>query len=134
MNKPLVSTDIVIRQDQISTSGCGLCGNAGHPTWQYVSPTPQLEQKGLTSNVLREIIESINQNSLKDFKANYNPNYSYIAILPILGIIIGFIICITGFGNFEGGGSQFIIGMVVFGVSGFLTVCLNPRQIVPCPQ
>ena len=64
------------------------------PQWEYVSPLPDMETKGLTPEVLREIIDGINERSKKYFTDNIPPKeckgkIRWIQlILFLLGVII----------------------------------------------
>merc|ERR1719242_1564885 len=41
------------------------------PQWDYVSPTPDMESRGLTPTVLREIVDGINEKSKEHFRENF---------------------------------------------------------------
>eukprot|EP01084_Bolivina_argentea_P091882 165371_1 len=110
--------DIIIRQNTyIPEDHCSASDESGL-NWTLTPPTPLLESKGLTSNMLNGIIIAINQNAKKDYLANYNPNSSSFVFLPCCGIIIGIIVCAIGM-RFR---AIFIAGMVIFGISGMATV------------
>lgn len=122
------AADIVIRQRQITGISC----SRPAPQWDYISPTPALEAKGLTTGKLREIIGNINDQSERDVNDNFNPLYSKLVFLPIIGVFLGFIICASSMGSMGNSDSfgpptGFFVGMALFGLSGFgqvITCCL----------
>lgn len=109
----------------------------------YVPPTPALEAKGLTAHTLGQIIGNINEQAERDVNENYNPLYSTLVFLPIIGVFIGFSLCIASMGSsvnsdphsFSHGPPRgfhlFGVGMVIFGLSMFgqvITCCLVGRK------
>ena len=76
-----VSSDLLIEQNQELSHSA--------PAWLYAPPTPQLQEKGLTPDVLQEIVDEINENAKRDYNENYYPNIGLILCLPIIGILTG---------------------------------------------
>ena len=63
----LNSSDVLIKQNQDAQNN--------KPNWIFAPPTPELEERGLTSDVLRGIIEKINDQASKDYNDNSGDNY-----------------------------------------------------------
>lgn len=123
----MYNTDVMIRQRQMRKVSCS--GQA--PQWDYISPSPALEAKGLTAGELDEIIGNINEQAHRDVNDNYNPLYSKLMFLPVFGLLLGFMLSVTCseiWANSDTFGlhSGFIAGMVVFGISlcGQVGACL----------
>ena len=120
VNRPLVSADIICRQNQNS----GLC-NAKPPTWTAIMPTPELEAKGLTSITLTQIIDSINNTAQTDFESKFKTYYFFLTFLPCIGVLIGFIIFISSAASMDLDSSMSgsVAGIIVLTLSGFLNIC-----------
>ena len=89
-----VNHDIVINQNEdVATTFCFI---VSPPSWLYTAPTLQLEERGLTLNVLTQIIHTINNNALKDYENNYHPKGGYHLMMPIVGFFVGFALFFTG--------------------------------------
>ena len=68
-----MSGTIVLRNRQAvhGSTGCNDIPIDLAPQWDYVAPTPDMEAKGLTPTVLRQIVDGINERSQADFRENY---------------------------------------------------------------
>ena len=68
-----MSGTIVLRNRQAvnAPNGCNDIPIDLAPQWDYVNPTPDMEAKGLTPTVLREIVDGINEKSQADYRKNY---------------------------------------------------------------
>ena len=79
--------NIVIRQNRESTAWFRL----EPPKWQYVSPTPQLKQQGLTPTKLREIVDSINQTAEDTYNLHvFVAGYGRVVIMVFgFGFVVG---------------------------------------------
>merc|ERR1712096_299259 len=104
-------TDFLIRQSQIRRGG--IC-STHPPQWQYTTPTPSLQQRGLTPQTLRETIDSINQTAARDFENNFNANYALLPVAPALGSLISIIFMVASIGSTKSGAGSFIAGIILF--------------------
>ena len=57
------------------------CCEESQVRWEYVSPTPMLENNGLTPTKLQDILQGINADIKRTIEDNYNRMYSKLAFL-----------------------------------------------------
>lgn len=62
--------------------------------WNYINPTADMEAKGLTPAVLREILSYMNEKSKRDFFAHWTPIHPLMKCAPFIGMLLGVIIII----------------------------------------
>jgi len=94
----------------------------------------------------RQIIGNINDQAERDVNDNFNPLYSKLVFLPIIGVLLGFILCVSSMGSFSsslddsdsfGPPTGFFVGMILFGLCGFgqvITCCLVGKAHVNAVQ
>ena len=108
--------DILIPQGQRSSVSC----DASPPHWNYITPTPVLKERGLTTTLLRQIIADINEQASADFKESWNPFCVCLAAVPCIGILVGFVLFVMAMQQMSAqGGSKPFAAMAVFGISAF---------------
>ena len=112
MNSSISS--IIIRQNRESTEWF----RAEPPKWQYVSPTPELEQQGLTPNKLREIIDSLNRIAEDAFNSYVFAN-GYGRAVILISFIGLFVVTVANFNSHPFAAQffvMFIIGILAIGM------------------
>ena len=55
---------------------------------------------------------------------NFNPLMMKLMYLPLIGVLLGFILCATGMGGFDGPGTSFYLGVVLFVLSQIALVAM----------
>lgn len=97
-------SDTIILQQQ-RDARCNGTGNDSHrwchceardlaPQWDYVAPTSEMDQKGLSADCLQLIVQEINKESLECFERNYKYPKPYKVFIPYLValVIVGYFV------------------------------------------
>ena len=92
-----MSGTIKLKQ-QIHSTGWNHCrctdcapNNLG-PQWDYVSPLPDMQSRGLTPTVLRGIVEELNTMSADHYASNFDPMRFRMSRLGLWLFVIGFVL------------------------------------------
>lgn len=91
------------------------------PSWIYEDPSQELVAHGLSPDSLREIVEDINQRAQSNFHGRFNPKHNLFSVLPVIGMVIGFVICILDI-VLHDSIQLMIVGISMFCLSAVLTM------------
>jgi len=119
------NAEILIRQQQAQSFSF----SKGAPQWEYVSPTPTLESRGLTAGKLRQIINDINDRASTELDTNFNSKHAILTLLPCGGLLVGFLLCVLSMGNMSAAGfpPEFYVGFIFIVISAFCGVAAFSR-------
>eukprot|EP01084_Bolivina_argentea_P162957 283535_1 len=106
------NNDILLALAQECTHGCCISYS-----WQYTTPTPALEQRGLTPSILRNEIHEINERMTVKSKNKCSKGSIFMSIIGFVVFVIGLIILFTDYITVG-------VPIILVGV-GLVTVGLN---------
>jgi len=109
--------DVVLRQIPGAADITCLCSNLS-PRWTYSSPTPLLEQRGLSAQVLQQELNTIESVCQQRYDAGKNPNLKRIcAIVTVIDIILLVVMLVVMLGASTYNSTLTMISGMVIGLS-----------------